>query len=129
MPLLPTRNRRSMIAPVEAPKFRHLKFIVRKNDFDMRHTIECAIVDPGRDVISVAQPIVFQDRDDTTSFAATPPMLSFPSKCGGLQDLMNQLWQLGFRPADIGTAGHLAATQEHLSDMRKLVQSVLKVKF
>lgn len=38
------------------------------------------------------------------------------------QELMDGLWQCGFRPSEgSGSAGALAATQRHLDDMRKLV--------
>lgn len=40
----------------------------------------------------------------------------------GLQSLMDELWKVGIRPSDIGTPGHLAATQAHLEDMRALVK-------
>lgn len=36
-------------------------------------------------------------------------------------ELMNTLWEQGVRPAEIGTAGHLAATEKHLDDMRAIV--------
>ncbi len=45
-----------------------------------------------------------------------------------LQNLMDQLWQLGIRPSDIGTPGHLAATTKHLEDMRAIVASTLDTK-
>jgi hypothetical protein len=44
-----------------------------------------------------------------------------------MQSLMDELWKLGVRPSDIGTAGHLAATQAHLSDMRAIVSKQLDV--
>ena len=38
------------------------------------------------------------------------------------QELIDNLWRLGFRPSEgTGSAGALAATQRHLEDMRKLV--------
>lgn len=44
-----------------------------------------------------------------------------------LQSMLDQLWKLGYRPKDIGTAGHLAATQAHLADFRALVSKTLKI--
>lgn len=39
-----------------------------------------------------------------------------------MQDLFNQLWREGFRPADgTGNSGHIEAMKYHLEDMRKLV--------
>lgn len=47
---------------------------------------------------------------------------SFSMEPTAVQELFNQLWTLGYRPKDgTGNAGHLAAVQYHLEDMRKLV--------
>lgn len=40
---------------------------------------------------------------------------------------MDALWRFGIRPKDVGTPGHLAATQAHLADMRALVSKQLDV--
>ncbi len=42
-----------------------------------------------------------------------------------LQALMDELWRLQVRPRDIGTAGHLAATQAHLAEVSGLLKQVL----
>lgn len=42
------------------------------------------------------------------------------------QSLLDCLWQAGLRPRDIGTAGHLQATQKHLEDMRAITIGFLK---
>lgn len=42
------------------------------------------------------------------------------------QDLMDKLWQVGFRPTEgSGSAGALAATERHLKDMQRLVFNAL----
>lgn len=38
-----------------------------------------------------------------------------------LQQIMNQLWNAGFRPNSEGSEGELQATKKHLEDMRKIV--------
>lgn len=43
-----------------------------------------------------------------------------------LRSLMNELWQLGIRPDDIGTAGHLAATQANLNEVSAILQAVMR---
>lgn len=57
--------------------------------------------------------------------APQEPMMTFSDFDGSgqaaMQSLMDELWQNGCRPKDIGTAGHLAATQAHLQDMRAIV--------
>jgi len=42
-----------------------------------------------------------------------------------LQSLMDELYRVGVRPTEHGTAGELAATKAHLRDMRVLVAQVL----
>jgi hypothetical protein len=44
------------------------------------------------------------------------------------QRLMDQLWNCGFRPTEgTGSAGALAATQQHLADLRKIVFKELDI--
>lgn len=44
------------------------------------------------------------------------------------QELMDDLWRCGIRPTEgAGTAGSMAAVQEHLKDMRAIVAKELKV--
>lgn len=47
---------------------------------------------------------------------------------GPLQNLMDQLWEIGIRPRDIGSPGHLSATQSHLADFRAIVAKTLDIK-
>lgn len=44
------------------------------------------------------------------------------------QKLINQLWYCGLRPSEVGSAGQLQATENHLADMRKLVFELLPTK-
>ena len=44
------------------------------------------------------------------------------------QDLLNDLWNAGFRPnCGTGNAGQLQATEKHLDDMRKIAFSNLDI--
>ena len=44
------------------------------------------------------------------------------------QQILNELWRIGLRPKDgNGAVAHTEAIQGHLSDMRKIVASKLKV--
>jgi hypothetical protein len=55
-------------------------------------------------------------------FTIPDPEPSFHLSIEGAQFLMDQLWQCGLRPSEgTGSAGAMAAVQEHLKDMRKLV--------
>lgn len=37
------------------------------------------------------------------------------------QELLEELWKVGFRPKEVGTGGQIASIKYHLEDMRKLV--------
>lgn len=72
---------------------------------------------------SIAQNIVFVKRENGTD---TPPLMSL--QMNDAQRLMDVLWDCGLRPTEgSGSAGSLAATERHLTDMRKLAFHVLKV--
>jgi hypothetical protein len=51
-------------------------------------------------------------------FKASVPLFDISNDAA--QKLFDQLYDLGFRQTDVGTAGHLKATEKHLEDMRKI---------
>jgi len=57
---------------------------------------------------------------------STEPLLGFGPDAA--QNLMNDLWNAGVRPKEIGTVGHLQATERHLNDMRVIVEKNLDIK-
>jgi len=71
---------------------------------------------------------VFQDKGMATKikfveqgeFAKDSPL--FTTSIEATQNLMNELWRLGFRPTNqVGYEGQLEAVKHHLEDMRTLV--------
>lgn len=79
--------------------------------------------------LSIAAPAIMEIAP-IGSPAREDPMLKVCIKgegSGFLQSIMDQLWEMGVRPQDIGTAGHLAATQVHLADMRAIAFAKLEV--
>ena len=53
----------------------------------------------------------------------------FTLKTDECQLLMDELWNVGFRPSEgSGSAGALAATQRHLDDMKRVAFHALKIK-
>ncbi len=84
---------------------------------------------PGRYVR--AEPVVMtaHDADPSGIQKEHPPMLSLSHSIAEpvLQSMMDQLWEHGIRPRDIGTAGHLAATKVHLEDMRSIAFAKLEI--
>lgn len=86
---------------------------------------------PGKpdtiEVVHEAKVTVLTRSDcDAATISIIEPLLRIDRQDPGLQGLMDNLWQLGIRPRDIGTPGHLAATQAHLDDMRKIVFPMLE---
>jgi hypothetical protein len=63
---------------------------------------------------------------EDNGYAPPEPTFTIPRAAG--QKLMDELWNMGIRPSDIGTPGHLAATVKHLEDMRAIVGEKLAVK-
>jgi hypothetical protein len=48
---------------------------------------------------------------------------------GEAQELMDELWRAGIRPADgTGSTGQLGATERHLADMRGIALAALRAK-
>lgn len=75
---------------------------------------------PGRYAVARGLPIVFEEETEFQSHCEPVPTLSLPVETG--QQLMDELWRAGLRPTEgTGSAGAMAATQEHLKDMRRLV--------
>ncbi len=56
-----------------------------------------------------------------------PSALRLDNREKTAQELMDGLWGIGIRPRDIGTPGHLSATQFHLKDMRAIASKLLGV--
>lgn len=79
----------------------------------------------------VALPITMEQIDTSNMSPREPvkPMLSLSERDApfALQSLMDELWEKGIRPSDIGTPGHLAATTKHLEDMRAIAFGKLEI--
>lgn len=86
----------------------------------------------GKIIRALPAPLEMVKPEEGMLMGTTQPMLSIQRDSAGdsaLQSLMDGLWQIGVRPRDIGTAGHLAATQAHLNDFRAIVAKQLDVPF
>ena len=93
------------------------------NDLPIRSQIR-SLYQPHRDSIEIFVIIDGCQLHPTKIESSPTDQLSIPFV--GLtrvqaQDLANQLWEAGFRPAAAnGTAGQIAAMQYHLEDMRRI---------
>ena len=74
-------------------------------------------------VLSIAQPLVFVETEDYTSYKAPAIRLQLEEA----QLLIDELWNCGLRPSEgTGSAGSLAATERHLKDMQKIAFKFLE---
>lgn len=75
------------------------------------------------DGFSVAEPISFKHLEQG---AIAPSCMAL--KQTDAQRLMDELWNVGLRPSEgSGSAGQLAAVQNHLEDMRTIAMSQLGI--
>jgi hypothetical protein len=97
------------------------KIEFRANIEPWRNCIDLRIRANGDDM---ALPVVFQKAEPNTYY---DPAMSFT--VDSAQELMDELWRCGIRPAEgSGSAGSLAATQRHLDDMRALISHSIGAK-
>jgi hypothetical protein len=70
--------------------------------------------------VTTAAVVDFTVRDitDDDLYQETKPLFDISNDAA--QKLFDKLYDLGFRQTDVGTAGHLKATEKHLEDMRKI---------
>ena len=76
--------------------------------------------------VVIARPLILETIDKAQALEnLQPPALSMHP--GTAQLLMDELWRIGFRPAEgTGSAGALAATEHHLKDMRRIAFALLR---
>lgn len=86
--------------------------------------------EPSPGVLHRALPVTMWAKKEEDEGKRIEPMMRLdgPTADTAMQSLMDELWREGYRPKDIGTAGHLAATQAHLADFRALVSKTLDIK-
>lgn len=101
------------------------RFYIRRDAYGEGLEIRYGWSEPAREgevrtYLHAAEPIQFKSWKPG-EFPEEPMMrLHHREAKDAMQHLLDQLWELGYRPTDIGTAGHLAATAKHLEDMRTI---------
>ena len=75
------------------------------------------------DKLFVAGPLVMKERKPFESDYGPGPTVQLSKHAA--QKLIDDLWDCGLRPSEgSGSAGQLAAVQNHLADLRKLLSKV-----
>lgn len=88
------------VLAVNAPWYNGVQFLIKSGDY-------------------IAKDIISEYRDPSSGKEIKPTFILAKNQT---QQLMDSLWQCGFRPTEgTGSAGSLAATEKHLQDMRTLV--------
>lgn len=75
-------------------------------------------IDRSKSRTSEALPIVFRDVDENAIREVPRPAIELSREAA--QELLEELWRLGFRPSKEGSEGQLAAVTRHLEDQRAL---------
>ena len=92
-------------------------------NYNLLDTIGITILQRRDNGVSSVVSVEWRDLEEGQMY---PYSWSIPLRCA--QELMDDLWNCGIRPSEgTGSAGSLAATQAHLKDMRKLVETALDV--
>jgi hypothetical protein len=99
------------------------RFFLERVDFGERINLHMALKDHDF-YRSVAQPVIFEARKEADG--PTSPMLQLTPEQA--QNLMDELWTVGFRPTQgQQSEGQMGATTNHLNDMRAIVSALAKV--
>ena len=85
-------------------------------------SVEILILERLGDVTSVAKNITLEAVEEGGEIE--PTMRIAPSQ---VQVLFNDLWNMGYRPADgTGNSGHVAALETHIQDFRNILEYFTK---
>lgn len=96
-----------------------------KREWIFGDAISCWYVQRSNNEVFVAEPLILKKRDQEILGPVNP---TFQLEVEEAQGLMDELWNIGFRPTEgTGSAGSLAATQRHLDDFRCIVSRQLGV--
>jgi hypothetical protein len=95
--------------------------------FDMlNNTIDMFVRSKEDGILRIAPSLLPETFSPAEPGKTQSPTLTIAPECG--QELMDQLWSCGLRPkAGSGSAGSLAATENHLKDLRKITFNLLKI--
>jgi len=99
-----------------------IKVFANKNPW--RRDIEVLIVDEMKNGSRAAGRLLMSSVEEGQIIDPT-----FTIDGSAAQELMDELWRCGIRPAEgVGSVGQLAATEHHLKDMQRLVFEVFTKK-
>jgi hypothetical protein len=102
---------------------KNMRIYANRSHYGNTIALHMAIEGPNGDVVSVARPVTIENAVEGYMHE---PFMQISNEAA--QQLMDELWRCGIRPADgTGSTGQLAATERHLADMRTLAFHALKV--
>lgn len=99
-----------------------LQFALEKVGFVDHLCLRIYMRNPNTGRVAVAEPLTMREIEPH-DFAPVTAHMPYASA----QQLMDELWLCGIRPAEgQGSAGSLAATERHLKDMQAIAMGLLK---
>jgi hypothetical protein len=99
----------------------HVKVRAQRDHF--RNCVSLLAIDGGNDFCGYGAPVVFEP--GMPGRRVDSPTLEITDEAA--QRLLDDLWDAGYRPSDVGTAGHLAAVQKHLDHVLAQGDKMLSV--
>lgn len=94
------------------------RYFLQSANYGQGVDIRICHVNHDNDIVGEAQPLTFDKFEDGDTWRA--PVTTMDKHAA--QNLLDELWQLGFRPERGNiTTGQIAATEKHLNDMRAMV--------
>jgi len=99
-----------------------IEIMAKREEWDYGISLYARQVTVGHGMV-IAQPMALKSHK-----AGQPAQPFIKLEIQQAQQLIDELWQCGLRPSEgTGSAGSLKATENHLSDMRKIVFKKLNI--
>lgn len=101
------------------PDFQWLRLFADRSPSTGGIAIHGLVRQPYNDVKARLVDLIFQEYDDAMAAQWSPPAFWLTTEHA--QEFMDDLWNCGIRPTDMGKAvGALPATEAHLKDMQRV---------
>ena len=101
-----------------------LRFFLQSASYGKGVDMRLVSLGPSGEVTAEAMPATFKNIDEGQMWSEPLATLSRDTA----QNLMDELWALGYRPeAGQLSVGQMAATEKHLQDMRQIVFHRMKI--
>jgi hypothetical protein len=102
------------------------RYFLQSADYGQGVEVRICQVNHDSDIVAEALPLAFAEFKNGSMWRE--PVMTMDKDAA--QNLLDELWQLGYRPERGNiTTGQIAATEKHLNDMRAIVGKLANVEF